>query len=264
MRTPHSFAAQGTETPTALLIRIGQDGRVAHFNPGLHQLLIEHPEQAPEKIDLGFSGSRLLERLLVIAGDVVSREELIAYAWPERVVGQGSLNQQIYTLRQILGDEKDREIIQTLPRRGYLFNPSYLINQPPPAPLPEACAKPLPATRPPRNLRLSLSCAVLLVAASGMWLNSLKTADTQAQVIEQLHVWLLETDPQLREQMLARTTPLLKRMAKLKDAPAELAISQAAGFYHVHCMQGASSHTLSVHSAQLEHISDQQLRECLR
>jgi DNA-binding winged helix-turn-helix (wHTH) protein len=57
---------------------------------------------------------------------VVTREELLGYAWADRVVSQGSLNQQIYVLRQILGDEKGRQIIQTLPRRGYLFNPDYI------------------------------------------------------------------------------------------------------------------------------------------
>ncbi|WP_412130248.1 winged helix-turn-helix domain-containing protein [Cellvibrio mixtus] len=79
-----------------------------------------------EKIDLGFSGSRLLERLVRNPGEVVDRDDLMSHAWSGRVVGQGSLNQQIYTLRQILADEKEREIIQTLPRRGYLLNPKFV------------------------------------------------------------------------------------------------------------------------------------------
>lgn len=102
----------------------------ACFHPALFQLVITHEtdDHTPvnERIDLGFAGTRLLEKLLESPGSVVSREALIEYAWSGRVVGQGSLNQQIYTLRQILQDEKEREIIQTLPRRGYLINPSFV------------------------------------------------------------------------------------------------------------------------------------------
>ena len=79
-----------------------------------------------QRIELGYAGSRVLERLLRNPGEVVSREELLEYGWTDRVVSQGSLNQQIYVLRQILGDEKGRQIIQTLPRRGYLFNPAFI------------------------------------------------------------------------------------------------------------------------------------------
>src|SRR5690606_9977978 len=50
----------------------------------------------------------------------------LEYGWTDRVVSRGSLNQQSYVLRQLLGDEKGRNIIQTLPRRGYLFNPEFI------------------------------------------------------------------------------------------------------------------------------------------
>jgi cholera toxin transcriptional activator len=106
-------------------IKTGRPGGHAHFDAQLYQLTLcdgEHKRRVP----LGFSGSRLLERLLQQPGQMVSRDELLRHAWAERVVGQGSLNQQIYTLRQLLGDEQERRIIQTLPRRGYLFNPQAL------------------------------------------------------------------------------------------------------------------------------------------
>jgi cholera toxin transcriptional activator len=113
------------ESFSCLTIKTGNPDCIAQFSPALYQLIL-FKNGIEEKIDLGFSGSRLLERLVRNPGEVVEREELMSYAWPDRVVGQGSLNQQIYTLRQILMDEKNREIIQTLPRRGYLLNPSYL------------------------------------------------------------------------------------------------------------------------------------------
>jgi cholera toxin transcriptional activator len=113
------------ENLSYLTIRTSNVACYARFYPALYQLtLVKHGVE--EKVDLGFSGSRLLERLVRDPGEVIDRDELISHAWSGRVVGQGSLNQQIYTLRQILCDESTREIIQTLPRRGYLINPSYV------------------------------------------------------------------------------------------------------------------------------------------
>lgn len=118
-------AAKSMENLTCLTIRTGNANCIARFYPALYQLtLIKNGIE--EKVDLGFSGSRLLERLVRNPGEVVDRDELMSHAWSGRVVGQGSLNQQIYTLRQILADESEREIIQTLPRRGYLINPHFV------------------------------------------------------------------------------------------------------------------------------------------
>lgn len=134
--------SRSMENLTCLTIRTGTRDCIARFYPALYQLTLIKTG-VEEKVDLGFSGSRLLERLVRNPGEVVDRDELMNHAWPGRVVGQGSLNQQIYTLRQILADESEREIIQTLPRRGYLLNPKYVdislaaipaIN--PPAPVP--------------------------------------------------------------------------------------------------------------------------------
>lgn len=125
------------ENQTCLMIKTGSADCLAYFYPSLYQLTLLKAG-IEGKVDLGFSGSRLLERLLQAPGEVVAREDLMSYAWSDRVVGQGSLNQQIYTLRQILGDEKERDIIQTLPRRGYMLNPKYI----------EVSSRPLPASEP--------------------------------------------------------------------------------------------------------------------
>lgn len=108
------------------ILQTGNPDRQAYFYPAMYQLCIREGG-AEEKVDLRYSGSRLLERLLQTPGELVYRDELLAHAWTGRVVSQGSLNQQIYTLRQVLGDEKQREIIQTLPRRGYMFNPKFVL-----------------------------------------------------------------------------------------------------------------------------------------
>lgn len=118
-------AVKSMENLTCLTIRTGNANCIARFYPALYQLTLVKGG-VEEKVDLGFSGSRLLERLVRNPGEVVDRDDLMSHAWSGRVVGQGSLNQQIYTLRQILADESEREIIQTLPRRGYLLNPKYV------------------------------------------------------------------------------------------------------------------------------------------
>lgn len=118
-------AVKSMENLTCLTIRTGNADCIARFYPALYQLTLVKAG-VEEKVDLGFSGSRLLERLVRNPGEVVDRDDLMSHAWSGRVVGQGSLNQQIYTLRQILADESEREIIQTLPRRGYLLNPKYV------------------------------------------------------------------------------------------------------------------------------------------
>lgn len=122
-------SSSATSTKVArLTIKTGADGCYAYFCPALYQLTVVR-DNVEKKIDLGFSSSRLLERLVQTPGEVVTREDLMSHAWPGRVVGQGSLNQQIYTLRQALSDETTRDIIQTLPRRGYQFNSHYLLEQ---------------------------------------------------------------------------------------------------------------------------------------
>ncbi len=108
------------------VLRTGRPGCEARFYPGLYRLCLQR-NGVEEVVDLGYSGSRLLERLLCTPGELVDRETLLSYAWAGRVVSQGSLNQQVYTLRQLLGDDRSREIIQTLPRRGYVFNRQFLV-----------------------------------------------------------------------------------------------------------------------------------------
>lgn len=107
------------------ILKTGRDDSCAYFSPALFRLTI-CKDGAEERVNLGFAGSRLLERLLQNPGELVERDELLDFAWTGRVVSQGSLNQQVYTLRKLLSDI-DSEIIQTVPRRGYMLNAQYLV-----------------------------------------------------------------------------------------------------------------------------------------
>lgn len=67
-------------------------------------------------------GSRAFDVLLVLieaGGELVSKEELLARAWPGIVVEESNIQVQISALRKALG--QDRGLILTVPLRGYRF-----------------------------------------------------------------------------------------------------------------------------------------------
>jgi len=70
-------------------------------------------------------GARALDVLGILverAGDLVTRDEIIAAAWPGVVVEDNNLNMQIAALRRTLDDDGTAtSCIQTVPRRGYRF-----------------------------------------------------------------------------------------------------------------------------------------------
>lgn len=266
------------ETKSAIacrLLRTGHADGCAHFYPGLYQLALVRGEQE-DKIDLGYSGSRLLERLLQTPGEVVSREELMSYAWADRVVGQGSLNQQIYTLRQVLGDEKDRQIIQTLPRRGYLLNPSFLI-QPEPTPEPEPEEGPIQAPSNPsflrRHARRRKSWIILLSSLGALllslfaWLLHLSQPPESHTLTEDkghLHMQYLTQTADSLQPLVMQTHTLINRLALLTHSQTEATLSLRGGFYVLTCLhQSGQGRTLSFSQNQLARISDAQLAECL-
>lgn len=260
-------------------LRTGNQGS-ARFDGGMHHLHLVAEDGSAERIDLGFSGSRLLARLLQNPGEVVAREELIAYAWPERVVGQGSLNQQIYTLRQILGDEKNREIIQTLPRRGYLFNPEHVLSEEPAADPLETPQPPMTSVEPdapltrqkptvqnPRpGLRWLAPGAALITtfAALGVNLYSPLSQDDSRFHVGNLEVLLLEPDAEERRHLTEVMRPTLERLTRHANGRSRIALSQASDYYALHCIHGTRSYTLSSHRGQLAHISDASLQRCLQ
>ena len=61
--------------------------------------------------------------LVFRAGQVVTREQILAELWPKRVVTDDALTRCIYLLRQQLSraadDKRYRGLIETLPKRGY-------------------------------------------------------------------------------------------------------------------------------------------------
>lgn len=276
MNTPTETQAVPGPTSSCLVIKTGRTDCYANFYPALYQLTLVKAG-SEEKVDLGFSGSRLLERLLRSPGEVVAREELMNHAWSDRVVGQGSLNQQVYTLRQVLADEKTREIIQTLPRRGYLFNPNYLMDTPSPAEAGESedIGTPAPADRPPSPQRRHVG-RTSLAMLGGMALLGLGLLGYAYQAssptrllaselnIGKASVAYLGEDKQALQQLIMQTRGLSSRLATLADKPVELVLGMSSGFYEVLCLQpGGGVRSLMLHESQLGTLADEQLRRCL-
>jgi TolB-like protein/DNA-binding winged helix-turn-helix (wHTH) protein/tetratricopeptide (TPR) repeat protein len=82
-------------------------------------------------------GPRVMDVLVVLAGragKVVTREELHAAVWPDAVVTDDALTRCFYELRRQLsragGDESYREMIETLPKRGYRLTATVLAEAP--------------------------------------------------------------------------------------------------------------------------------------
>jgi DNA-binding winged helix-turn-helix (wHTH) protein len=82
--------------------------------PRSRQMLLDD-----QPIELGSRAFDLLIALIEASGVIVTKEEIMKYVWPLTFVDESSLRFQMSTLRKVLG--KDRDVIKTIPGRGYLF-----------------------------------------------------------------------------------------------------------------------------------------------
>ena len=77
---------------------------------------------------------KAFETLLVLvenSGQVLEKEMLMQRLWPDTIVEESNLTHYIYTLRRVLGDEKDNpQFIVTIPGRGYRFSAEVVERRP--------------------------------------------------------------------------------------------------------------------------------------
>src|SRR5213078_576642 len=68
---------------------------------------------------------KVFDTLLLLVenrGRVLDKDELLSRLWPDTVVEESNLSQNVYLLRKALGDEPGGEAyIETMPKRGYRF-----------------------------------------------------------------------------------------------------------------------------------------------
>jgi len=74
-----------------------------------------------ELVALAPKGLDTLPFLVQNSGRVVEKEELMKALWPDRLVEEGNLTQNIFVVRKTPGDEDGSSFIKTIPRRGYKF-----------------------------------------------------------------------------------------------------------------------------------------------
>lgn len=112
---------------------------------------------------------RILLELLEHAGDVVSRERLVALLWPKGVVDfDNGLNVAMRKVRVTLGDDTDTpRYIETLPRVGYRFIGKIDAAQPP-AVQPDQAPAPPRRHIPPWTIVTAIAL-IALTAAAAYW-----------------------------------------------------------------------------------------------
>jgi TolB-like protein len=75
-----------------------------------------------ETISLRPKAAEVLIKLVMNAGQLVAKDELLREVWPETFVEEANLTQNIFTLRRALGDDRaGPRYIETVVRRGYRF-----------------------------------------------------------------------------------------------------------------------------------------------
>jgi DNA-binding winged helix-turn-helix (wHTH) protein len=98
--------------------------RYARFGNFQVDLQREELYQDDQRIKVQAQVYRALLLLLSRAGEIISREEVRKWLWPEIFLANldANVNTTMNKLRQILGDSPDNpRYIETLPRRGYSF-----------------------------------------------------------------------------------------------------------------------------------------------
>src|SRR5688572_30192665 len=74
-----------------------------------------------ERIDATPKALEILRVLVENAGEVVSKEDLMKRVWADSFVEEANLSHHIFKLRKALGENEERKLIETVPKRGYRF-----------------------------------------------------------------------------------------------------------------------------------------------
>jgi predicted ATPase/DNA-binding winged helix-turn-helix (wHTH) protein len=198
------------------------DGHAISFGPfrllAAQRLLLE----GDRPVRLGSRAFDILTTLVERAGEVVSRDELIARAWPQTFVEESNLKIQVSALRRALGDgQGGHRYVLTVPGRGYNFVAPIALREGPqalvPATVPAAAAAhnlPLAITRmigredavAAIKSRLSRERLVTVVGAGGIGKTTLALAVAEQMVSAYEHgVWLVDLAPLSHPRLVAST-----------------------------------------------------------
>ena len=266
-----------------------RDGDIAfRFDPSTHRLTI-HKTNPAESVDLGFAQSRILELLISRADTIVSRDDILEFAWPDRVVGQNSLNQAIATLRELLGDEQKRLIIQTVPRHGYRLSSAFIslaleapeieTSEPDIEPSLVTVLAQEDATQANHSRFIWLSNAKLqriglyglaaFLTLSLLWridwglLTQPGMVTLSRQVGEQQQLFVAANEQGLST-LQDEVSSVSQRIGNLVESPTAVIFTKMHSYYSFVCINGdGANEFILAHRSQLREITDLQLRACL-
>ncbi|MBD8093294.1 winged helix-turn-helix domain-containing protein [Pseudomonas fluorescens] len=283
----------GSNTPPSVghqqvTLKLHDTSRYAQFTPSQHLLLVSDGRTIT-RLELSYSSSRLLELLISRAGLIVDREEMFAFGWPGRVVGQNSLNQAISNIRELLGDDEQRTIIQTVPRRGYRFNSAHLdedrdefsaskgaeqacgvmTDSADDAVLPEQTQVSYSFHRLSRFTNHLLAALVVVLAVTlawridwSLWLQ--QGMYSASETLGELDVQYISESPQELLQLQTDVQPLRDRLLTFVKNPETVIFNKMHGFYEIVCIdQGKSVQFITVHKSRLSQLTDEQLNRCI-
>jgi len=123
--------------------------RFADFSLDLGKGILRGPSGS---IPLRAKSFELLVYLVTNGGRVLPKDELIEHVWRRVTVTDESLSQCIHDIRQALND-KQQQLVQTVPRRGYLFSGAML----------ESIARPLPPADGPADSAATTKPSVMVL-----------------------------------------------------------------------------------------------------
>jgi len=112
----------------------------------------------------------ILVLLVERRGHLVDKDTLLKEIWPDTFVEEGSLTQNVSVLRKILTEARDgKEMIETIPKRGYRFIAPVREIEPeaPPRPSPTGTPAPVKQVSPSWRRRLVWIAAIAVVALTG-------------------------------------------------------------------------------------------------
>jgi predicted ATPase/DNA-binding winged helix-turn-helix (wHTH) protein len=104
--------------------------------------------------DIGSRAFEIVETLVQSAGEAIDKYELMKRVWPGAVVEENTLQAQISAIRKVLGP--DRELLKTIPGRGYRLLGAWIIRQEDFATA-STLAAAMPAAQPARSYATNLT-----------------------------------------------------------------------------------------------------------
>ncbi|HEY5755648.1 MAG TPA: tetratricopeptide repeat protein [Steroidobacter sp.] len=140
----------------------------AHVLYGFGNFVLDVRQQCllPESRPAIPLNGKLFDTLLYLvehAGETLEKEELLRAIWPDVIVEENSLTQNISTLRQMLGEVRgENRYIVTIPRKGYRFVAQVTVRDAPA----ESIAEPASLASPPVALHTTQRQRRLLIAGT--------------------------------------------------------------------------------------------------